>query len=79
MAEPPAAESLSERGSTVEPTEESAEELFCFRDGQAVRAEAPRCLHPSSFCSFRDSCLVLQAQRDADRLRRGDRPNPAPQ
>jgi hypothetical protein len=42
---------------------ESAELLYCFRDNAPVRAESPRCQHPSGFCPFRDFCLIFQAER----------------
>jgi hypothetical protein len=52
----------------MKPTDESATDtLVCFHDNVPVRADAPRCLHPSSFCEFRTSCPVIQAEREERR------------
>jgi hypothetical protein len=49
----------------MKPTDDaSTDTLFCFRDNAPVRTDAPRCRHPSSFCAFRDSCLVVEAEKE---------------
>ena len=48
----------------MEPAEKAVRFLYCARDNARVRAEAPQCLHPSSFCQFRDFCPVLEAERE---------------
>jgi hypothetical protein len=52
----------------MQPTDEQAEILLCIRENTPVSRRVPRCLHPSSFCSFREFCEVLGRQRE---LRRG--------
>jgi hypothetical protein len=55
----------------VEPHEDESERpadaLVCRRENRPVDALAPRCLHPSSYCRFRDFCEVVDALR---RMRR---------
>ena len=49
----------------MEPTDEPKDDLYCARDNTLVRSDAPMCPHPSSYCEFRTSCPI----RDAERLR----------
>ncbi len=37
--------------------------LYCFRDNIPVRPEIATCLHPSSFCPYRDFCLIFHKDR----------------
>lgn len=51
----------------MQPPEKTDEVLVCFRGGTPVRAEAPQCPHPSSFCDYRTTCMVVEAQRERRR------------
>jgi hypothetical protein len=51
----------------MEPVEENDCQLPCFRDNVTVPADSPRCLHPSSFCEFREHCPVRAAERQSER------------
>lgn len=37
--------------------------LYCFRDHIPMRPDIASCLHPSSFCSYRDFCLIYHKDR----------------
>jgi hypothetical protein len=39
------------------------EPLYCANDNVPVPADNPKCLHPSSYCPFRDLCEVVEAAR----------------
>ncbi len=58
-----------------DPAREDEGDLCCFRDNTTVSADAPQCLHPSSFCEFRETCPVRDAEREQrrgeDRVKRG--------
>ena len=53
----------------MEPAEDSQDDLYCARDNTLVRGDSLHCPHPSSYCEFRESCPV----RDAERLERRSR------
>lgn len=56
------------------PSEESDDDaLFCAREGVLVQADAPQCLHPSSYCEYRATCPVVDAQRQWKRAEEGKR------
>jgi len=57
------------RRTTVQPADEKADELFCMQEGTPVRSDAPQCLHPSSYCPFRDSCPITELLRESRRNR----------
>jgi hypothetical protein len=50
-------------GEFREPEDENECDLFCFRDNTTASADSPQCLHPSSFCEFRESCPIREAER----------------
>lgn len=39
--------------------------LYCFRDNIPVRWEHASCLHPSSYCAYREFCPIFHKQRGA--------------
>jgi hypothetical protein len=47
----------------MKPMDEKAEVLLCIQDNTPVREDGPGCLHPSSYCAFRESCQILERQR----------------
>jgi len=47
----------------MQPTDQPTETMFCSHDNTAVDGDAPRCLHPSSWCDFRQLCPVIDAER----------------
>lgn len=42
---------------------EDSDTLACMHDNVSVSADDPICLHPSSFCRFREFCEVIEAAR----------------
>lgn len=36
---------------------------FCAREGVVVGTDPPQCVHPSSFCPFRSTCPVVEAEK----------------
>jgi hypothetical protein len=48
-------------------SDDNDRELPCFRDNATVPADSPRCLHPSSFCEFRESCPIRAAEQHSQR------------
>ena len=42
---------------------DSDEPLFCSHDNVEVQSDAPACPHPSSQCTFRDTCPIIAAIR----------------
>ena len=51
----------------MKPTDADDRRLLCVRDNTTVPADAPECLHPSSFCEFREFCQVVEAARQKRR------------
>jgi hypothetical protein len=49
---------------------EHADALTCISDNVSVPADDPKCLHPSSFCQFRELCEVVEAARKKKRSER---------
>lgn len=45
-------------------------DLFCAHDSVPVSANDPRCLHPTSWCEFRQLCLIAEAERTRKRRQR---------
>ncbi len=47
----------------MEPAEDGQDDLYCARENAVVRGDSLHCPHPSSYCEFRESCSVRDAER----------------
>ncbi len=57
----------------MEPAEDGQDDLYCARENAVVRGDSLHCPHPSSYCEFRESCSVRDAERHERRtLELGD-------
>ena len=56
----------------MQPAPEDEQPLVCLRDNTPVPGDAPQCRYPSSWCEFRELCLVREAERRKRRLATGD-------
>jgi len=61
------AQQTSLRETTVNQPDDAGEDLLCLHDNTSVGGDDPQCLHPSSYCSHRTLCPILETQRERRR------------